>query len=51
MSSYLAPAAAARAELREKGSRFLAILEPVADEAAARARLHAIEAEHRDATH
>ena len=51
MASYLVPAAPARAELREKGSRFLALLEPVADEAAARARLAAIEAEHRDATH
>jgi len=51
MASYLVPAAAARAELREKGSHFLAILEPVADEAAARARLAAIEAAHRDATH
>ena len=51
MSSYLVPAAPTRAELREKGSRFLALLEPVGDEAAARARLHAIETEHRDATH
>ena len=51
MSSYLAPAAVACAELREKGSRFLALLEPVVDEAAARARLQAIAAEHRDATH
>ncbi|HEV8237895.1 MAG TPA: YigZ family protein [Thermoanaerobaculia bacterium] len=51
MASYLVPAAPARAELREKGSRFLALLEPVADEAAGRARLQAIEAEHRDATH
>jgi uncharacterized YigZ family protein len=51
VASYLVPAAPARAELREKGSRFLALLEPVADEAAGRARLQAIEAEHRDATH
>jgi uncharacterized YigZ family protein len=51
LSSYLAPAAAARAESRQKGSRFLALLEPVADEAAARARLQAIVAAHRDATH
>ena len=51
MASYLAPAAPARAELREKGSRFLALLEPVADEAAARTRLASIESEHRDATH
>ena len=51
MASYRVPAAAARAELREKGSRFLALLEPAADEAAARARLAAIETAHRDATH
>jgi uncharacterized YigZ family protein len=48
---YLAPAAAAKAELREKGSRFLALLEPVEDEAAGRARVSAISAEHDDATH
>ena len=51
MAPYLVPAAAARAELREKGSRFLALLEPAADEAAARARLQEIAAAHRDATH
>ena len=51
MASYLVPAAPARAELREKGSRFVALLEPVSDETAARARLAGIEAEHRDATH
>ncbi|HXT20134.1 MAG TPA: YigZ family protein [Thermoanaerobaculia bacterium] len=51
MASYLVPAASAQAELREKGSRFLALLEPATDEAAARARLAAIEAAHRDATH
>jgi len=51
VASYLVPAAPARAELREKGSRFVALLEPVADEAAARVRLASIEAEHRDATH
>ena len=51
MASYLVAAAPVRAKLREKGSRFLALLEPVADEAAARARLASIEAEHRGATH
>jgi uncharacterized YigZ family protein len=51
MASYVVPAAAARAERREKGSRFLALLEPAADEAAARALLVAIEAAHRDASH
>jgi uncharacterized YigZ family protein len=48
---YLAPAAPAEAELRERGSRFLALLEPVTDEAEARARIAAIAARHRDATH
>jgi uncharacterized YigZ family protein len=48
---YLAPAAPARAELRERGSRFLAILLPVEDEAAAHAALDAVAAEHDDATH
>ena len=51
MASYLVAAAPVRAKLREKGSRFLALLEPVADEAAARARLASIESDHRDATH
>lgn len=36
---YRVPAAVGRAELREQGSRFLASVEPVADEAAATARL------------
>ena len=49
--SYRVPAAPARAELREKGSRFLALLEPVAAEGAAKTRLAAIVEEHRDATH
>jgi uncharacterized YigZ family protein len=48
---YRVPAAPACAELREKGSRFLALLEPVDGEAAARARIAALAAEHRDATH
>lgn len=37
-AGYLAPAAA-RAELKEKGSRFLALIEPVASEEAGRERL------------
>jgi uncharacterized YigZ family protein len=48
---YLAPAAPARAELRERGSRFLALLLPVEDEAAARTAVDAVAAEHDDATH
>jgi len=50
-AGYLGPVAAARGELREKGSRFLAILAPAADEAAAQAVLAALAAEHPDATH
>jgi uncharacterized YigZ family protein len=45
------PAASARAEIREKGSRFLALVDPVRDAASARARVEAIALEHRDATH
>lgn len=48
---YLVPAAPAHAELRERGSRFLALLTPVADEAAARAILVEVSAQHEDATH
>ena len=51
MASYAAPAGEARAEIREKGSRFLAVIGPAADEAAAKAALAALEKEHRDATH
>lgn len=51
MTRYLAPVAPAAAELREKGSRFLARLVPAADEAQARVRLAALAAEHPDATH
>lgn len=51
MPSYPSPAGEARAEIREKGSRFLAILGPAADEEAARARLAALEREMPDATH
>ena len=51
MASYAAPAGEARAETREKGSRFLAVIGPAADEAAAKAVLATLEREHRDATH
>ncbi len=51
MPSYTAPAGESRAEIREKGSRFLAVIGPAADEAAAKARLAALERELPDATH
>ena len=50
-SSYRVPAAPATAERREKGSRFVALLEPVADETTAKARVVALADAHRDATH
>lgn len=40
-----------RAEIREKGSRFLAVLERVEDEAAAKQLLEAVAVRYRDATH
>jgi uncharacterized YigZ family protein len=51
MDAYLAPAGESRAEIREKGSRFLAVIGPAADEAAARAALAALERQFPDATH
>ena len=51
MASYRAPGGEARAEIREKGSRFLAVIGPAADEAAARELLAALERELPDATH
>lgn len=51
MPSYPSPAGEARAEIREKGSRFLAVLGPAAGETEARARLAALERELPDATH
>ena len=51
MPSYAAPAGEARAEIREKGSVFLAVIGPAADEAAAKAFLAALEREMPDATH
>jgi uncharacterized YigZ family protein len=50
-ADYLGPVATARGELREKGSRFLAVVAPAADEAAAQEVLAALAAEHPDATH
>jgi uncharacterized YigZ family protein len=51
MASYIAPAGEARAEIREKGSRFLAVVGPAADEAAAKAALAGLERDFPDATH
>jgi uncharacterized YigZ family protein len=49
--SYRAPAGPARAELREKGSRFVAVALPAAGRPAAEAALAALAREHPDATH
>jgi uncharacterized YigZ family protein len=51
MASYLAPGGEARAEIREKGSVFLAVVGPAVDEAAARHLLAGLEREFPDATH
>lgn len=51
MPSYPSPAGEARAEIREKGSVFLAILGPAADEEAAKARMAELAREFPDATH
>jgi uncharacterized YigZ family protein len=51
MAAYAAPTGESRAETREKGSRFLAVIGPAADEAAAKAALAALEREFPDATH
>ncbi len=51
MASYLAPGGEARTEIREKGSVFLAVMGPAADEAAARDLLARLEREFPDATH
>lgn len=48
---YFAPSEPASAELREKGSRFLAEICPVADEASARTALRATRDKYRDASH
>lgn len=51
MASYLSAAGEARAEIREKGSRFLAVVGPAVDEAVAREALAAVERQYPDATH
>lgn len=48
---FVTPRRAASAELREKGSRFVARLEPVATEGQAQRILERLRGEHRDATH
>lgn len=50
-ASYPTPAGEGRAEIREKGSRFLAFVLPATDEAAARALLEDLARRHPDATH
>lgn len=51
MSSYPAPAGESWGEVREKGSRFLAWIGPVAGEDAARAALDGLARKYPDATH
>jgi len=51
MASYLTPAGEARAEIREKGSRFLAVIGPAAGEEQARAALDELARRFPDATH
>jgi putative IMPACT (imprinted ancient) family translation regulator len=48
---YRVPAAVARGEVRDRGSRFLAVVAPAVDEGAARAVVDALAREHDDATH
>jgi len=48
---YLAPGGEARAEIRDRGSRFLAVVGPVEDEKALRRGLDAVVREYPDATH
>jgi uncharacterized YigZ family protein len=51
MTSYPSPAGTAEAEIREKGSRFLAVIGPAADEEAAKAGLAALVRRYPEATH
>ncbi|HEX4965113.1 MAG TPA: YigZ family protein [Thermoanaerobaculia bacterium] len=51
MAAYRAPAGESSGEIREKGSRFLAVVSPAADEAAAKAVLAALARQYPDATH
>ncbi len=48
---YLAPSGEARGEIRDRGSRFLAVVRPATDDAAARQGLAAVAAEFPEATH
>lgn len=50
-TGFSAPTAAARAELREKGSRFLAIIAPAVSEQVAQAQIEATRKRYADATH
>lgn len=50
-SAYRVPAGKARSELREKGSRFLAILEPARDETSVRGQIKAHREEYSGASH
>jgi uncharacterized YigZ family protein len=51
MPVYPTPAGTAEGEIREKGSRFLAVIGPAEDEAAAKAGLAAVARRYPDATH
>jgi len=51
MTAYPTPAGTAEAEIKEKGSRFLAVIGPAADEEAAKGALAALERQYPDATH
>ena len=50
-TAYRAAGDTTQYELREKGSRFLAIVEPVTGDEAARERIRALQREYRDASH
>jgi len=50
-AAYRIPASAARAELREKGSRFLATVEPAHDVESVRVQIKAYQQEYSDASH
>jgi uncharacterized YigZ family protein len=50
-AAYRVPLSRSRSELREKGSRFLAIVEPAGDESAVRQQLLRYRQQYHDATH
>lgn len=50
-SAYRVPAGPVQSELREKGSRFLAIVEPARDEAGVRAQIKTYQEEYGNASH